>query len=264
MAVLLGFGVLGTLIVLVALRAGALRRRRAVARRLDMLQELDGGWEFSGAWTGATSALLDGFRALWGQRGPGPLAVVVVLGACALGVAYAGWITPRSGAVWGLVGGTALAALGWLVGEGALEGAVRRKRARLDRALTDWVAVVASYLAVGMPFESAVGMAIRVPHLAGKELKDEWFRYLQDTRLGMNRNEALVALARRCDSEGMRRVIGAVMAAPDEREGLAASMQACALEMQASALASRRVLDRWRGMAMGLTAIGMAIATLGF
>ncbi len=259
MAFLFGLAILGTLVALMMLRVGALKKKRAVARRLDMLSEVD-GWTVSSGWSGASVWLLDFVRALGTAKGPRPLAVGGVLVAGVFGVVYAGWIADRSGALWGLVGGTALAALAWMLGGSLLEGTARRRRDRISRALPDWVDTVACYLLVGMPFESAVGMAIRARIRSGKELKDEWFRYLQDTRLGSGRNEALVALARRCDSEEMHRVIGAVMAAPDDREGLARSLQACALELQANALAQKRSRDGWRLLAVVATGIGMALA----
>lgn len=259
MAVLLGLGVLGTLVLLMMLRVGALRKRRAVARRLSMLSEVE-SLQMSGGWSGASLWLLDAVRALGTAKGPSPVSVVIVLGAGVFGVTYAGWIADRSGALWGMVGGTALASLAWLLGGSILEGAARRRRDRISRALPDWVDTVSCYLWVGMPFESAVGMAIRARIRSGKELKDEWFRYLQDTRLGSGRNEALVSLARRCDSEEMHRVIGAVMAAPDDREGLARSLHACALELQGGALAQKRSRDGWRFLAILATGIGMAIA----
>lgn len=259
MAAMLGVILLGTLVALVVLRAGALKRKRAVARRLGMLREVE-GWEVSGGLAGASEWLFETLRGLGSAKGPGPVAIGVVLGACVLGMTYAGWIADRSGALWGLVGGTALAALAWMLGGSMLEGASRRRRNRLSRALPDWVDTVACYLEVGMPFESAVGMAIRARIRSGKELKDEWFRYLQDTRLGIGRNEALVALARRCDCEEMHRVIGAVMAASEDREGLARNMHACARELQASALAQKRARDGWRFLALVLGGLGMALA----
>jgi tight adherence protein C len=188
------------------------------------------------------------------------VAVGIVVCAGVFGVTYAGWIADRSGPLWGVVGGTALASLAWLLGGSLLEGAARRRRERISRALPDWVDTVSCYLWAGMPFESAVGMATRARIRAGKELKDEWFRYLQDTRLGSNRSEALVSLARRCDSEEMHRVIGAVMAAPDDRDGLARSLHACALELQGNALALKRSRDGWRVLAILATGIGMVIA----
>jgi Flp pilus assembly protein TadB len=259
MAFLFGLAILGTLVALMLLRVGALKKKRAVARRLDMLSEVD-GWTVDSGWSGASLWLLDLVRSLGTAKGPRPLAVGIVLVAGVFGVVYAGWIADRSGALWGMVGGTALAALAWMLGGSLLEGAARRRRDRISRALPDWVDTVACYLLVGMPFESAVGMAIRARIRSGKELKDEWFRYLQDTRLGSGRNEALVSLARRCDSEEMHRVIGAVMAAPDEREGLARSLQTCALELQANALVQKRSRDGWRLLAIAATGIGMALA----
>lgn len=259
MAVILGVGVLGTLLLLMMLRMGALRKRRAVARRLDMLGEVE-GWDVSGGWSGASLWLLDALKALGNAKGLNPVSVLMVLLAGLFGVAYAGWIANRSGALWGLVGGTALASLAWLVGGSIVERAARRRRDRISRALPDWVDTVACYLLVGMPFESAVGMAIRAKIRAGRELKDEWFRFLQDTRLGSNRNEALVALARRCGSEDMHRVIGAVMAAADDRDALARNLHACALDLQAAALLQKRTRDGWRLLAVIAIGIAMIVA----
>ena len=263
MAVILGVGVLASLLVLMTLRVGALRKKRAVSRRLDMLSEVE-GWEVSsgwaGGWSGASVWLLDALKAFGTAKGPSPVAVGIVLAAGLMGVTYAGWIADRSGGLWGVVGGTALASLAWLFGGSVLEGAARRRRDRISRALPDWVATVATYLWVGMPFESAVGMAIRAKIRSGKELKDEWFRFLQDTRLGSNRNEALVSLARRCNSEEVHRVIGAVMAASDDREALARNLHTCALELQAAALVQKRSRDGWRLLAVLAIALGMALA----
>ncbi|MNR89065.1 hypothetical protein D3C72_200190 [compost metagenome] len=259
MAMIFGVGLLGTLVLLMMLRAGALRKKRAVARRLDMLSEVD-GWEVPSGWSGASLWLFDAMKALGTSKGPRPMTVGIVLLSGLFGVTYAGWIADRSGALWGMVGGTALASLAWLVGGSVLERAARRRRDRISRALPDWVDTVACYLSVGMPFESAVGMAIRAKLRAGRELKDEWFRFLQDTRLGTGRNEALVALARRCDSEEMHRVIGAVMAAADDREALARNLHACALEIQATALVQKRSRDGWRLLAVLATGLAMALA----
>ena len=259
MAVIVGVGLLGTLLLLMMLRAGALRKKRAVARRLDMLSEVE-SWDVSGGWSGASGWLFDAMKALGTSRGPSPVMAGIVLASGLFGVTYAGWIADRSGALWGLVGGTALASLAWLVGGSVLDRAARRKRDRISRALPDWVDTVACYLLVGMPFESAVGMAIRAKIRWGRELKDEWFRFLQDTRLGSTRNEALVALARRCDSEEMHRVIGAVMAAADDREALARNLHSCALELQAGALVQKRSRDGWRLLAVLATGIGMILA----
>ena len=259
MAVLIGLGVLATLLVLMTLRVGALRKKQAVARRLNMLSEVE-SWEVSGGWSGASVWLQDVLKSFGSAKAPSPVAAAFVLAAGVMGVTYAGWIADRSGALWGVVGGTALASLAWLVGGSVLEGAARRRRDRISRALPDWVAAVATYLWVGMPFESAVGMAIRAQIRHGKELKDEWFRFLQDTRLGSSRNEALVSLARRCDSEEVHRVIGAVMAASDDREALARNVHACALELQAAALVHQRSRNGWRLLAVLAIALGMAFA----
>lgn len=259
MAMIVGLSLLGTLVLLMMLRAGALRKKRAVARRLDMLGQVD-GWDVSSGWSGASGWLFDAMKALGSSKAPSPVMAGIVLASGLFGVTYAGWIADRSGALWGLVGGTALASLAWLVGGSVLERAARRRRDRISRALPDWVDTVACYLLVGMPFESAVGMAIRARMRAGRELKDEWFRFLQDTRLGSSRNEALVSLARRCDSEEMHRVIGAVMAAADDREALARNLHACALELQAGALVQKRSRDGWRLLAVLATGIGMVVA----
>jgi Flp pilus assembly protein TadB len=269
MAALFAVAVLGVLVVLVALRAMALRRRRAVSRRLDMLREREGGGT---AGAGPGGGLLGGAargvlrpwmalgEALRSAHAPSPAAFGVVGASGLFGMGYAGWIADQSGALWGLVGGTALAALTWLIGGSVLEGAARRRRTRISRALSDWVDTVTCYLHAGMPFESAVGMAIRARIATGKDLKDEWFRYLQDTRLGTSRNEALVSLARRCDSEDLHRVIGAVMAASDDREGLARNLHACALDLQASSRSRQRSRLGWRALAVLGTGVGMAIA----
>ncbi len=259
MVVLFGLLVLGTLILLVMLRALSLRRKRAVSRRLSMLGEVD-GFEVASGWTGASMRLGEVFRSFGGEQAPKPFAMAIVGLASLLGIAYAGWLADRSGSLWGLVGGTALAALAWMFGGNLLEGASRYRRDRLAATLPDWVDTIACYLHVGMPFESAVGMTLRSRHIAGKELKEEWFRYLQDTRLGISRNEALVSLARRCDSEEMHRLIGSVMASPDDRENLAANLHAVALDFQALALRRKRARDSWRMLALFGTGIGMAIA----
>lgn len=262
MTLILGIGVLATLVVLMALRLGALRKKRTVARRLDMLSEVD-GWEvaggWSGGWSGASGWLQGILKAFETGKGPSASSVAGVAIAGALGIAYAGWIANRSGALWGIVGGTALASLAWLIGGSLLDGAERRRRDRMARALPDWVTALSTYLWAGMPFESAVGMAIRVRIRGGKDLKDEWFRFLQDTRLGASRNEALVALARRCDAEEVHRVIGAVMAAADDREALSRNVHACALELQAAALAQKRSRRGWRLVAVSAIALGMAL-----
>lgn len=267
MAAFVAVALLGTLVFLVMLRAMALRRRRAVSVRLDMLRDLDGGTLGMPAGRGA-AGMLGGWPGVWqqvaalmrgGAHAPAPAAVAVVVASGLGGIAYAGWIADRSGPLWALVGGTALAALAWLLGGSAIEGAARRRRKRIARALPDWVDTVTCYLHVGMPFESAVGMAIRARLAAGKELKDEWFRYLQDTRLGTGRNEALVALARRCDSEELHRVIGAVMAAED-RDGLAHSLHACALDLQLAQQSRQRARWVWRALAVAGTGLGMALA----
>lgn len=258
MTVFLGIGVLALLVTVGVLRLGALKKKRAIARRLNMLGDVE-SWEVAGGWSGSALRFGEVLKGLGLAKGPSPAAVAIVAAASLAGMGYAAYIANRSGPLWGLVGGMALASLAWILGAGLLDGAARR-RVRIARALPDWLDTVACYLQVGMPFESAVGMAIRARTSLGKDLKDEWFRYLQDTRLGIARNEALLALARRCDCEEMHRVIGAVLAASDDRASLAESMHACALDMQASVLARKRAQEGWRLLAVALMGLGMLLA----
>lgn len=123
--------------------------------------------------------------------------------------------------------------LGKLAGEGAppalrtREGAPvgrssRDKTAsRRDRAIARAFPValerIAVLVRVGVSFESAVGRLVLEARPGSNPLCAEFFRYLQDVRLGLGREEALHALAGRCnlgEIHALARALGQAGEAP--------------------------------------------------
>lgn len=225
----------------------ALRRRRVVARRLGLLEdgpELGGRTSrraLLGTWISETFEP----RKIWrgvARTARRSLSVTLMMAglAATLGIGYGWWLTDRSGSTWGVVGGGSLALLGWYLLGGYLEGRAQRRKEALAWSVPAILDRIVCLVEVGVSFESALGAVVRDRAKGDRALKAELFRYMQETRLGHTRQEALVALAQRCDVPELHRMVGAVLASRDDAAALRAQLRECALALQGEWLKKKR------------------------
>lgn len=116
-----------------------------------------------------------------------------------------------------LVGVAGLVAVlaGWFAPDVILDGKADDRRKAVERELPDTMDQVTIAVEAGLGFESALA---RVTRNADSTLAGEIARTLQDIQLGVNRTDALDALARRCATPDLRHFVSAVKQA--ERYGL--------------------------------------------
>ncbi|MNY00841.1 Bacterial type II secretion system protein F domain protein [compost metagenome] len=225
----------------------AVRRRRVVARRLGLLED---DAEFAGRggrWALIATWLSEAFepRKIWrgmARTARRSLSVTLLMGSLALtlGIGYGWWLMDRSGTTWGVVGGGSLALLGWYLLGGYLEGRIQRRKEAIAWSVPALLDRIVCLVEVGVGFESALGSVVREKGKGDRTLKNELFRYLQETRLGHTRQEALVALAQRCDVPELHRMVGAVLASRDDAAALRAQLRECALALQGEWLKKKR------------------------
>jgi tight adherence protein C len=104
----------------------------------------------------------------------------------------------------GVVGSLAIGLLG---PEAILTRRVDERKANMERDLPDVIDLLVISVEAGLGFEGALG---RVVQNVPGELSDEFSRMLQETRVGVSRNQALKALAARTDVDDLNTFIMAL------------------------------------------------------
>ena len=105
-----------------------------------------------------------------------------------------------------LVGGLALV-MGFFGPDAVLTRRIEEKRTAIERDLPDVIDLLVISVEAGLGFEAALG---RVVQNVPGELSDEFSRMLQETRVGVSRNESMKKLAQRTDVDDLNSFILAI------------------------------------------------------
>jgi tight adherence protein C len=105
-----------------------------------------------------------------------------------------------------LIGGLLLV-MGFFGPDAVLTRNIDDKRAAIERDLPDVIDLLVISVEAGLGFEAALG---RVVQNVPGELSDEFSRMLQETRVGVSRNEAMKKLAERTDVDDLNSFILAI------------------------------------------------------
>ena len=105
-----------------------------------------------------------------------------------------------------LVGGLVLL-MGFFGPDAVLTRRIEEKRASIERDLPDVIDLLVISVEAGLGFEAALG---RVVQNVPGELSDEFSRMLQETRVGVSRNESMKKLAERTDVDDLNSFILAI------------------------------------------------------
>jgi pilus assembly protein TadC len=157
------------------------------------------------------------------------------------------WLLPyqRDAAFWRVA---VLASTGGLaIALTTLAWSIHRRQAR-GRVESVWR--LAGSCAAGSSLESALGALVRDRDPADRPFKREAWRYLQESRMGVSRSEALAALERRLRSPEWTRVSIALRQSGSRPSELAATLAAGALELERQASRADR-----SGMLAGAIAV---------
>lgn len=125
--------------------------------------------------------------------------------------------------------GAAIALGGFYVVDYSLARAVRRRRARVDRDLPDFLDILAVTVSAGVGFRSALG---RVGEAVGGPLGDEIVTTLRQMDLGATRREAFQGLRARTSSEFLSQFVTALLQAEELGVPLAGALEHLAAEMR--------------------------------
>jgi tight adherence protein C len=121
---------------------------------------------------------------------------------------------------------------GWLVPDAWLSGRARRRQARIDRDLPDFLDVLAVSVTAGVGFRPALR---RVAEGVGGPVAEEVLTALHQIDLGQPRREAFEAMRRRNDSEFLAQFVTSLLQAEELGVPLADALQDLAREMRRSA-----------------------------
>ena len=105
-----------------------------------------------------------------------------------------------------LVGGLVLL-MGFFGPDAILTRRIEEKRSAIERDLPDVIDLLVISVEAGLGFEAALG---RVVQNVPGELSDEFSRMLQETRVGVSRNESMKKLAERTDVDDLNSFILAI------------------------------------------------------
>jgi tight adherence protein C len=103
--------------------------------------------------------------------------------------------------------GVLLLALGFFGPDSVLSRRVEERRKAIERDLPDVIDLLVISVEAGLGFEAALG---RVVQNVPGELSDEFSRMLQETRVGVSRNQAMRKLAERTDVDDLNSFILAI------------------------------------------------------
>ena len=123
-------------------------------------------------------------------------------------------------------------AAGWTAPDTWLAGRARRRQARLDRDLPDFLDVLAVSVSAGVGFRPALR---RVAEGIGGPVSEEMLATLHQIELGMSRRDAFEALRERNDSEFLAQFVTSVLQAEELGVPLRDALLDLAREMRKSA-----------------------------
>lgn len=123
-------------------------------------------------------------------------------------------------------------AAGWLVPDSWLNGKARRRQARIDRDLPDFLDVLAVSVSAGVGFRPALR---RVSDAIGGPVSDEMLTTLHQIELGVQRRDAFEALRERNDSGFVNQFVTSVLQAEELGVPLREAMLDLSREMRRSA-----------------------------
>lgn len=106
-------------------------------------------------------------------------------------------------------------------------GSRARKRHGIARALPEFAARLYCLMELGFGLESALGIIVLEHPKRASALKAEWFRYLQDIRMGATRQEALIGLRQRVQVPELADLVGALLLGGDEPAELRRRCREC-------------------------------------
>jgi tight adherence protein C len=121
--------------------------------------------------------------------------------------------------------------LGWLWADIWLSGEGRRRQARIDRELPDFLDILAVTVGAGMAFQPAV---LRVSEATGGPLGDEFRTALRQMEIGASRREAFRAVRERNDSASLTEFITSLLQAEELGVSLTEAMSDLAAGMRRS------------------------------
>ena len=127
--------------------------------------------------------------------------------------------------------GMLLVLLGWLWTDMTLGGQARRRQARIEHDLPDFLDILAVTVGAGVAFRPAMA---RVAHATGGPLSEEVRTTLQQMDLGTSRREALESLRRRNRSESLGTFVTSLLQAEELGVALAEALTELAADMRRS------------------------------
>lgn len=125
-----------------------------------------------------------------------------------------------------------LSAYGWIATDISLSSAARRRQQAIDRALPDFLDVVAISVSAGVSFRPALR---RVAESLGGPMGDEAITALRQMELGASRREAFLALRERNQSQFVSQFVTALLQAEELGVPLADSLVDISREMRREA-----------------------------
>lgn len=160
----------------------------------------------------APAGYMTGARTLLRQAGhfkPAQLQAYVALQlvgfvAGALAGALAGG---RQAMLWAVAAGAMGALAPWLT----VRHQARRRQAALDAVLPDTLDLLTACVEAGLGLDAAIGQVAQRRNTSCRAMNEELTRYMQETRMGVPRAEALRALAGRSGIDELRQVVTALI-----------------------------------------------------
>lgn len=125
-----------------------------------------------------------------------------------------------------------LSVYGWIATDISLSGAARRRQQAIDRALPDFLDVVAVSVSAGVSFRPALR---RVAESLGGPMGEEAITALRQMELGASRREAFLALRQRNQSQFVAQFVTALLQAEELGVPLADSLVDISREMRREA-----------------------------
>jgi tight adherence protein C len=145
---------------------------------------------------------------------------------------------------------------GWIAPDAWLSGRARRRQARIDRDLPDFLDVLAVSVSAGVGFRPALR---RVAEGVGGPVAEEVLTALHQIDLGQPRREAFEAMRDRNDSEFVSQFVTSLLQAEELGVPLADALQDLAREMRRSAHQRARRRAQRAGPRVSLITTGLIV-----